>query len=83
MIAARSKLTPEGVEELLMRCFSLHLLEGSIDAVEGVVHISWIQPRVLTMPQIANLRDQVGEWVAKVRAATIQLEQQVVGLAEA
>ena len=47
-VAARAKLSIEGVEALLMRCLSLHLIEGSIDAVEGVVHVTWITPRVLT-----------------------------------
>ena len=65
-----------------MRCLSLHLIEGSIDAVEGVVHVTWITPRVLTMPQIRQLRDRLGEWVNKVQGATQILEGQVAGLAE-
>ena len=81
-VAARAKLSIEGVEALLMRCLSLHLIEGSIDAVEGVVHVTWITPRVLTMPQIRQLRDRLGEWVNKVQGATQILEGQVAGLAE-
>lgn len=82
-IAARTKLNEAGVEELLMRCLSLHLLEGSIDQVDGVVHVSWVQPRVLTMPQITQLRDRLSAWVDKVKAASLQLEQEAIGVTEA
>ena len=44
--------------------------------------MTWITPRVLTMPQIRQLRDRLGEWVNKVQGATQILEGQVAGLAE-
>lgn len=81
-IAARTKLSVEGVEELLMRCLSLRLMEGRIDQVAGVVHVSWVQPRVLTLPQVAALRDRLVEWVDKVKAMSLSLEQEAVGVAE-
>lgn len=31
---------------------ALHLIEGVIDEVDGSVQVSWVQPRILTLPQV-------------------------------
>ncbi|KAJ8470744.1 hypothetical protein OPV22_025087 [Ensete ventricosum] len=69
VIAERTKLSIEDVEYLLMKSLSVHLIEGIIDQVEGTVHVSWVQPRVLGIPQIRSLRGRLDTWVGKVRAA--------------
>ncbi|URE20095.1 26S proteasome non-atpase regulatory [Musa troglodytarum] len=69
VISERTKLSIEDVEYLLMKSLSVHLIEGIIDQVEGTVHVSWVQPRVLGIPQIRSLRDRLDTWVGKVRAA--------------
>merc|ERR1712232_752126 len=51
-IAEKTKLTIDGVEFLLMKTLSVHLIEGVIDQVEGTVRVTWAQPRVLLMPQV-------------------------------
>lgn len=50
-IAERTKLTVDGAEFLVMKALSVHLIEGAIDQVDGTVRISWVQPRVLLLPQ--------------------------------
>lgn len=81
-IAERTKLSIDGVEFLLMKALSLHLLEGVIDQVVGTVSVSWVQPRVLTKPQIQGLRDRLDGWIDKVTAATMTLERESVGVVE-
>jgi hypothetical protein len=41
--------------------FSLQarLIEGIIDQVDGVVHVSWVQQRVLGIDQVKSLRDRL------------------------
>lgn len=51
-IAERTKLSADGAEFLVMKALSVHLIEGSIDQVDGTVRISWVQPRVLLLPQV-------------------------------
>jgi len=34
------------------QALSLHLIEGIINQVQGIVYISWVAPRVLTKPQV-------------------------------
>ncbi|XP_074334377.1 26S proteasome non-ATPase regulatory subunit 13 homolog A isoform X2 [Apium graveolens] len=65
VIAERTKLKIEDVEYLLMKSLSVHLIEGIIDQVEGTVHVSWVQPRVLGISQIKSLRDRLDNWMGK------------------
>ncbi|KAK8934775.1 hypothetical protein KSP39_PZI014754 [Platanthera zijinensis] len=80
IIADRTKLSIEDVEYLLMKSLSVHLIEGIIDQVEGRVHVSWVQPRVLGIPQITSLRDRLDSWLGKVRAALLSVEAETPDL---
>ncbi|KAI8474163.1 MAG: 26S proteasome regulatory subunit [Monoraphidium minutum] len=82
-IAERTKLTIDGVEFLLMKALSLHLIEGSIDQVDGTVAVSWVQSRVLTAKQLGGLKDRLDVWIGKVNAVSANLEQDSIGVAEA
>eukprot|EP00884_Botryococcus_braunii_P006375 jgi/Botrbrau1/15739/Bobra.4_1s0107.1 len=75
-IAERTKLTLDGVEFLLMKTLSLHLIEGVIDQVDNIVQVSWVQPRVLTLPQAAALKERLDLWISKVNGAVRTLEQE-------
>ncbi|RZR93651.1 hypothetical protein BHM03_00022202 [Ensete ventricosum] len=59
---------------------NVHLIEGIIDQVEGTVHVSWVQPRVLGIPQIRSLRGRLDTWVGKVRAALLSVEAETPDL---
>ncbi|KMT11459.1 hypothetical protein BVRB_5g107830 [Beta vulgaris subsp. vulgaris] len=80
VIAERTKLSTEDVEYLLMKSLSVHLIEGIIDQVEGTVHVSWVQPRVLGIPQIKSLRDRLDNWVGKVHTALLSVEAETPDL---
>ena len=108
-IAGRTKLAVDGVEFLLMKTLSLHLIEGVIDQVAGnvqvgqslslletrevvlarnVLHVlpgpcncltlqvTWVQPRVLTMPQVSGVKDRLDGWISKVTASSTLLEEE-------
>jgi 26S proteasome regulatory subunit N9 len=79
-VGSRTKLDSDGVEFLLMKALSLHLVEGSLDQVEGSVHISWVQPRILTKPQIQGLKDRLDVWISKVASAAVTLENESGGV---
>ncbi|XP_057977402.1 26S proteasome non-ATPase regulatory subunit 13 homolog B [Malania oleifera] len=80
IIAERTKLSIEDVEYLLMKSLSVHLIEGIIDQVEGTVHVSWVQPRVLGVPQIESLRDRLDNWMDKVHTALLSVEAETPDL---
>ncbi|KAF5729742.1 26S proteasome regulatory subunit family protein [Tripterygium wilfordii] len=79
-IAERTKLSIEDVEHLLMKSLSVHLIEGIIDQVEGTVHVSWVQPRVLGVQQITSLRDRLDNWLDKVHTALLSIEAETPDL---
>ena len=58
----------------------VHLIEGIIDQVEGTVHVSWVQPRVLGIPQIKSLRDRLDNWLEKVHNALLSVEAETPDL---
>jgi len=80
VIANRTKLPLDGVEFLLMKALALHLIEGKIDQVDNIVEVSWVAPRVLTMPQVQALKERLNSWLEKVEATAGNLEQEAVGL---
>lgn len=80
VIAERTELSTQDVEHLLMKSLSVHLIEGVIDQVEGTVYVSWVQPRVLGIPQVTSLRDRLDNWVGKVHTALISVEAETPDL---
>ncbi|CAI0418721.1 unnamed protein product [Linum tenue] len=80
VIAERTNLSIEEVEHLLMKSLSVHLIEGIIDQVEGTVYVSWVQPRVLGIPQITSLRDRLDGWLGKVHTALLSIEAETPDL---
>ncbi|XP_065879158.1 26S proteasome non-ATPase regulatory subunit 13 homolog B-like [Euphorbia lathyris] len=83
VIAARTKLSIEDVEHLVMKSLSVHLIEGIMDQVEGTVYVSWVQPRVLGIPQIKSLRDRLDNWLGKVHTALLSVEAETPDLVPA
>ena len=65
-IAQVLEIPIEQVEWVIMRAFSVKLMEGSMDQVDGIVHVTWILPRVLDNGQMSDLATRFGEWAVKV-----------------
>lgn len=80
-IAAKTKLSVDGVEYLLMKALSVHLIEGIIDQVEGRVNVTWVQPRVLLKPQIKELGTRLEGWIEKVKGVGDALQEEIPQLA--
>lgn len=75
VIADRARIPVDQVEWVLMRALSLGLIKGTIDQVEQVVSITWIQPRVLDKNQLSLLVEQLGLWTEKVKSSLITIEE--------
>ena len=46
------------------------------------MQVSWVQPRVLTHPQMEDLKGRLDGWITKVNSAALSLEEESIGLAE-
>lgn len=62
------------VELLVMRALSLGLLRGSIDEVDGIFTVTWVQPRILSKEQISQLNQKLTDWGEKVKNAVRVME---------
>jgi len=65
-ISSETKVQPNEIEHLIMKALSLGLLRGNIDQVAEVARINWVQPKVLDMKQIDNMRSRLREWDSSV-----------------
>ncbi|KAG6501701.1 hypothetical protein ZIOFF_041584 [Zingiber officinale] len=58
----------------------VHLIEGIVDQVDGTIYISWVQPRVLGIPQIKSLHSRLDSWAGKVQMALSTIEAETPDL---
>lgn len=58
--------------------FSLKLIRGSLDQVEGKAQITWVQPRVLSREQIGGLAKRLEEWVDKLNTVEKRIAPEVL-----
>ena len=65
----------EQVEWVIMRAFSVKLMEGTMDEVEGSVHVTWILPRALSSEQMTELASQFAAWATKVISTKELMEE--------
>lgn len=73
-VADATRMPVAEVEWLLMRAMAVDLIRGSIDQVEGVVRVSYVQPRVLDDGQTTTLRDQLATWRKTVHSMQVMVE---------
>jgi len=65
-IAEGLEIPVEQVEWVIMRAFSVKLMEGTMDEVDGSVHITWILSRALSTEQMSDLASKFSAWAIKV-----------------
>lgn len=65
-IAVATQLPKDNVEHLVMRSISLGLLKGSIDQVDELVTITWVQPRIINANQINKMKERLVQWDEEV-----------------
>ena len=73
-LARETCLPVDQIEWVLMRALSLGLLQGKLDEVEQVVHVTFVKPRVLDTKQITAVRDKAEAWRAKAKETLLFLE---------
>ncbi|CAR24769.1 PCI domain-containing protein [Lachancea thermotolerans] len=73
-IAAATHLPKDNVEHLVMRSISLGLLKGSIDQVNELVTVAWVQPRIINGDQINKMKQRLVEWNEEVSSLGKKIE---------
>lgn len=65
-ISAVTQIAMDEVELYVIKCFSLGLIKGSINQLQQVLVVTWMQPRVLNLDQVKNLYNRLVDWNSKV-----------------
>uniref|UniRef100_A0A7S4ADL7 PCI domain-containing protein n=1 Tax=Pseudo-nitzschia australis TaxID=44445 RepID=A0A7S4ADL7_9STRA len=74
-IAEGLEIPLEQVEWVIMRAFSVNLMEGIMDQVEESVHVTWILPRALSAEQMTDLAGKFGTWAVQVTSTKELMEE--------
>ncbi|KAH8101243.1 hypothetical protein BXZ70DRAFT_935119 [Cristinia sonorae] len=77
-IAEETRLPLDEVEHLVMKALSLKLIKGSLDQVDGKAHITWVQPRVLSLEQIGQLSQRLEAWGKKLHTVEERIAPEVL-----
>ncbi|KAA1466869.1 hypothetical protein DENSPDRAFT_831776 [Dentipellis sp. KUC8613] len=80
-IAEETRLALEEVEHMIMKALSLKLIRGSIDQVDQKASISWVQPRVLSRPQIGELAQRLQAWNEKLHGVEDRIAPELLSTA--
>lgn len=54
-----------------MKALSLSIIKGFVDQVDSVVHVDWVQPRVLDKVQLESMRSRLDAWCSKVEEVAV------------
>lgn len=74
-IAKETTLPVDQVELLTMKALSQGLVKGKIDQVSGIVHLTWVQPRVLDKQQLKVMMNKIDSWSSSVGKMEIMIEK--------
>mmetsp|Transcript_24799 Transcript_24799/g.55369 ORF Transcript_24799/g.55369 Transcript_24799/m.55369 type:complete len:424 (-) Transcript_24799:159-1430(-) len=74
-IAEGLEIPPEQVEWVIMRAFSVKLMEGTMDEIDQSVHVTWILPRALSGEQMTDLAGKFASWATKVMSTKEVMEE--------
>jgi 26S proteasome regulatory subunit N9 len=77
-ISSETKLPLDEVEILVMKALSLGLIKGTIDQVDSVVRVNWVQPRVLDRNQIKGMQERLTKWTEDVNKTALTMEKEAV-----
>jgi 26S proteasome regulatory subunit N9 len=58
-----------------MKALSHKLVQGQLDQVDQIIRIQWVQPRVLDLNQVTQLRNRLEGWVDNVHKTSLFLEE--------
>lgn len=73
-ISNATNMPVEQVEHLVIKAISLGLLKGSIDQVNELLSITWVQPRIINEEQITKMKTKLEEWDTQVSKLAERME---------
>ena|SRR5579862_2580157 len=68
LIANETRLPIGEVEYLVMKALALGLIRGTIDQVDQIVRITWMQGRVLDRKGVEGMKERLETWSQGVNA---------------
>lgn len=76
-ISEVAQIPLENVEYLTMKALATGLVRGTIDQVSQEVTMSWVQPRVLDLSQVASLQTRIADWYGCIQSTINLIKDEV------
>ena len=67
-VGERLGIPEGGVEVVLLKAFALGLIKGGMDEIDKTVSVTYVQPRVLHLKEIAPFTQNLAKWAEGVAA---------------
>lgn len=74
-VASAVRTRAADIEMLIMRAFSAGLIRGNIDGIDQCLDVTWVQPRVMSLEQVEQLRSTVEQWAQRVQGMADFIER--------
>lgn len=58
-----------------MKALSLGLVRGTLDQVDGVAILTWVQPRVLSQDQVKAMAERFSGWTSTVDKTAAAMQE--------
>ena len=65
-LSSETMIRMDEIEHLAMKALSLGLVRGTLDQIDAVARITWVQPKVLDMKQIESMRQRLLDWDSNI-----------------
>lgn len=69
-IAERCKVGEDDAEPLLLEALAHGIIKGRMDGLKREAHITWVEPRVLSLEEVKALAQHVAKWRTQVTGLT-------------
>eukprot|EP00731_Ephydatia_muelleri_P024268 Em0016g539a len=77
VIAETAQVPTTEVEHLIMKALSRGLVKGTIDEISKEVNMTWVQPRVLDLDQVKEMKSKMSSWSGQIQETVTLIKNEI------
>ncbi|KAK2198258.1 bifunctional 26S Proteasome non-ATPase regulatory subunit 13/Proteasome component (PCI) domain [Babesia duncani] len=76
-VVSHCKIEIDMVGPFVLKALARGLIKGHIDQIEGIINVSWVQPRILDINKLDVLNKRIQEWANHIDGLCHRLQVQM------